>query len=163
DCPTTTGWKKTQYKCIYIHNEDGSYADSQAVCNKLGHSLVMPKTDSELVDLHNNVKLMKVPHDPSVPMGFWVGMKRDKKGKLKYTDGTDVNIPNNYWEGGSPDAGYKKNYNCVTYFGDRNQLISDTCNDITFPICDKALSPIPEIDEVITTPKPVTTTPKPTE
>ncbi|RWS20322.1 hepatic lectin-like protein, partial [Leptotrombidium deliense] len=162
DCPTTRGWKKTQYKCIYIHNEDGSYADSQAVCNKLGHSLVMPKTESELVDLHNHVKMMKIPYDPTMAMGFWVGMKRDKKGNLKYTDGTNVNIPHRYWEGGFPSAGYRKDFHCVAYFGERNQLILDTCDDITFPICDRALSPMPEIDE-LTTPKPVITTPKPTE
>ncbi|RWS20184.1 hypothetical protein B4U80_12137, partial [Leptotrombidium deliense] len=166
DCPTTKGWKKTAYKCVYIHDKPTTYQEGQELCNKMGHSIHMPKRLEEVNDIYNNVRSIRNPIDPNMPIGFWVGMKRDKNGNLRYTDGKLVgnSIRNDYWDGHSPDANYRGVQHCVIQYGDGPQLTADICDDqYVFPICDKALSPMPEYTEPTTTPKPVITTPKPTE
>ncbi|RWS18345.1 hypothetical protein B4U80_12516, partial [Leptotrombidium deliense] len=139
-----------------------TYEEGQAMCNKLGHSIHMPKRLEEVNDVYNNVKGMKNPEDSNMPISFWVGMKRDKKGNLRYTDGSLVGntIRNDYWEGNSPDTNYRGTQNCVIQYGDSATLTADMCNDVfVFPICDKALSPMPEYEEPATTPKPETPSP----
>ncbi|RWS20426.1 hypothetical protein B4U80_12084, partial [Leptotrombidium deliense] len=160
-------WKKTALKCIYIHDKEVPFVEAQKVCNNLGHSLVMPKTKDEMNDIAANVRHMKSVVYDGTGAPIWFGMKWDSDSlKVYYTDGTQVKLPNSFWENGEPTSTWSEAMKCVFYYADYMKLSSTSCNANSFPICDQALKPMPDTYEkgttttTTTTQKP-TTTPKP--